>query len=145
VLALAQDAGRCQSLLDYEALERREPVLVVPRAVVRLAPIGSRTQFSSERRGPFLPGEVPLLGQPDRERKRLRLPRLGERGTFRVARQRRESIERPFEWRALRHAQGSLPTGRRRRRRVTTPARPIVLARGTGPCRRVARGRRARC
>ena len=55
-------------------------MLVVARAVVGLAAPGCGLQFLGEAGRPLFPGEVALLREFDRERKGLRLPRLGEDG-----------------------------------------------------------------
>jgi hypothetical protein len=78
-----------QALGRDKALESRQPMLVVMRAVVGLAAIGSGLEFAGERCGPLLPREMPLLGELDGQRKRLRLPRLGKHRPAFVARQRR--------------------------------------------------------
>src|SRR4029077_16646251 len=56
-----------------QALESRQPMVVVMRAIV-----GRAFEFLGERGGPFAPGEVPLLGEPDCKRECLRLPGLGK-------------------------------------------------------------------
>jgi len=65
-------------------------VFVVARAVVRFSTLRSSLQFFSEAGSPFLPGEMPLLGQLDRERESLRLPWLGEDWPAFVTRQTRK-------------------------------------------------------
>ena len=74
-----------QSLLCDEALERREPVFVIARAVVRLAAIHRGFEFVGERSRPLLPREMALCGKPDGEREGLSLPGLGKDGTALVA------------------------------------------------------------
>ena len=46
-------------------------MLVVMRAVVRLAAIGGGFEFFGERSGPLFPREMPLLGEFYGERERL--------------------------------------------------------------------------
>ena len=58
-----------QSFCGCEALEGGKPMIVVPRAVVGLTAIASSFELRGQRGGPFLPGEVALLGKPDCERK----------------------------------------------------------------------------
>ena len=53
-------------------------MFVVTRAVVGLAAIGGGLEFIGECCRPFLPGEMPLLGELDGERECLGLPGLGE-------------------------------------------------------------------
>jgi hypothetical protein len=65
-------------------------VLIVARAVVRLSASGSGLQLLGETGRPLFPGEMPLLGELDREREGLRLPRLGEDGSAIVTRQTRK-------------------------------------------------------
>src|SRR5579863_9988633 len=47
-----------QALGQDQALQRRQPMLVVARAVVGLASIGSLPELASQRGGPLFPGEV---------------------------------------------------------------------------------------
>ena len=56
-------------------------------AVVSFVPFGGRREFRGQRLGPFLPGEMPLGGETDRERECLRLPRFCKHGTLLVTRQ----------------------------------------------------------
>src|ERR1700722_20418295 len=69
-----------QALGGDEALQRREPMLVVMRAIVRLAAIGGCLEFVCERGGPLFPSEMPSLGKFHSERERLRLPGLAKDG-----------------------------------------------------------------
>src|SRR5713101_2135511 len=69
-----------------QALESRQPMVIVSRAVVRLTATGGGLEFIGERGRPFLPGEIPLLRELDRERESLGLPRLGKHRPLRVAR-----------------------------------------------------------
>jgi len=57
-------------------------VFVVARTVVRVTAIGGGLEFVRQRGRPLFPGEMPLLGEFDRQRERLRLPRLGK---YRIA------------------------------------------------------------
>jgi hypothetical protein len=65
-------------------------MLIVMRAIVRLAAVGCDLQLVGEGGGPLLPREVALLGQLDGEGERLGLPGLGKHGATRVARQARQ-------------------------------------------------------
>src|SRR6202165_2126191 len=81
---------------------------------------------------------MPLLGELDRERKCLRLPRLGEHWAAGVAREARrcaESIARPG---GVRLAQGSRPTYRYRRHLVARPGRPTIPERRSAPSKSAA-------
>src|SRR5262245_36786714 len=49
---------------------------IVTRAVIRLASIRRRLDFGGESLRPFFPREITLFGKFDRERERLRFPRL---------------------------------------------------------------------
>src|SRR6185436_15635151 len=81
VLALQELVGARQTLLRDEALERREPVLVVAGAVVGLTARRRGLELCGERVGPLVPGETPLGRQAYGERERLCLPGLGEFAT----------------------------------------------------------------
>ena len=56
-------------------------------AVVGLVPFHGRREFRGQRVRPFLPGEMPLGREADRERECLRLPGFCEHGTLLVTRQ----------------------------------------------------------
>ena len=56
----------------------RQPMFVVASAVVGFATIGRGLEFVRQRGCPLFPREMPLLGEFDRQRERLRLPRLGK-------------------------------------------------------------------
>src|SRR5688572_23735066 len=84
-----------QAFGRHQALESRQPVLIVARAVVWFPAPGSGLQFLGESGSPFLPGEVSLLGELDRQRKCLRLPGLGEDWLALVTRQPRK-VEYPL-------------------------------------------------
>src|SRR6187200_2417151 len=96
-----------QPLGSHQTLERRQPMFVVARAVVRFSTLRSSLQFFSEAGSPFLPGEMPLLGQLDRECEGLRLPRLGEHGPAVVTRQTRKVRQLRGAGERLKLAQGS--------------------------------------
>ena len=68
-------------------------MMVIARAVAGFTAIGRRFQFFSERSRPFLPREMTLLGELDRERKGLGLPWLGEHWAARIARQARQLLQ----------------------------------------------------
>src|SRR4029077_12426247 len=63
---LARDErGRIgQSFCRHQALESREPMIVVARAVVGLTAIGCGFELAGQRGGPFFPGEMTLFGKP---------------------------------------------------------------------------------
>ena len=82
-----------QTLGGDQALERGQPVFVVARTVVGFTAIGGGLEFVRQRGGPLFPGEMPLLGELDRERERLRLPRLGKHRPAFVAGQTRQRRE----------------------------------------------------
>ena len=46
-----------------EALKSSEPVVVIMGAIVGFAAIGGGFEFAGEGGGPFLPGEIALLGE----------------------------------------------------------------------------------
>src|SRR5258708_3104445 len=61
-----------------QSLQRRQPIFVVARTVVGLSAIGGRLEFFGKRGGPFLPGEIALLGEFHCEGKCLCLPWFGK-------------------------------------------------------------------
>jgi hypothetical protein len=61
-------------------------MVIIMRAVIGLTAVGRSPEFIGERTGPFLPSKIALLGEFNRERKCLSLPRLGEDRTEFVAR-----------------------------------------------------------
>src|SRR5687768_11616814 len=67
-----------QTLGRHQALESRQPVFIVARAVVWFPAPGSGLQFLGETGSPLFPGEISLFGEFHREREGLRLPRLSE-------------------------------------------------------------------
>ena len=77
-----------QSLRCDEPFERREPVFIVSRAVVRLPSIHRGFEFVCERSCPLFPCEVALCGKPHGEREGLGLPGFGKDGTPFVVRKR---------------------------------------------------------
>src|SRR3954471_23253517 len=64
-----------QALLGREPLDRREPVAVIGRAVIRVARALRALDLLGKRRGPLRPGEQPAGVEGDRDRESLRLPR----------------------------------------------------------------------
>src|SRR5713101_8537832 len=80
-----------QTFCGEETLQGREPVVVIMRAIVAFAAVGGGFEFCGEGSGPFLPGEMPLLGEFHGKSKGLGLPRLGENRTAGVARKLRQS------------------------------------------------------
>ena len=77
-----------ESLASDQMFQRRQPMLVVARAVVRFAPIGGGLEFLGQRSRPLFPGEMALRGKPYCQRKGLGLPGLREDRTALIARQR---------------------------------------------------------
>jgi len=111
-----------QGLCGYKAFERREPVFVVARAIIRFATIRGGPQFLSERSRPFLPREVTLCGERYSQRESLRLPRLGKDGaTVFIPGQAGQGTR-------VRRAQDRSPTYRGKRCRAGTRRLPRVLA-----------------
>jgi len=51
-----------QRLLDDQRLEGCKPVIVVVRAIVRLAEVGHTAELASEGHGPLVLGKVAMLG-----------------------------------------------------------------------------------
>src|SRR5689334_10449688 len=102
-------------------------MLVVVRTVVRLGGF----QFFGQGSGPFLPGEIALLGETNGHRERLSLPGLGKDRTTGVARESGKGGE-------IRLAQDSRPISLHKRNRAERPDRPITRARRNGRSRRAA-------
>ena len=75
------------------SFERRKPVFIIMRAIVGLAPIGSRFQFFGERCGPLFPSEMTQHGELDGKRERLRLPRFSKDRSTLVAGKLRQHSE----------------------------------------------------
>ena len=86
-------------------------MLVIMRPVVRFTALDGGLEFIRQRSGPFLPGEISLLGKLDGERKRLCLPRLGKRWPVRVVGQARQLCQVPGLLSDVTLTQGSRPTG----------------------------------
>lgn len=84
----ASKKGRriAQARLSHEPLQGSQPVMIIARAVIGLAPARSGLDFISESGRPLFPGEMSLFGKFDCERKGLGLPRLGEHRPTLVAR-----------------------------------------------------------
>ena len=68
-------------------------MVIVMRAVVGLTAIAAALSSSASAAGPFLPSEMPLLGEFHGERKRLSLPRLGKHRPAVVARESRQRLQ----------------------------------------------------
>src|SRR5260370_32166911 len=117
-------------------------MLVVTRTVVGLAAACGGLEFIGERSRPFLPREVPLLGELDGERERVSLPGLGKRGSALVARQARQRREAFGLRNGIRPAQGSHPTWRDKQNRAAQPVLPTAHARRSAPSIHVAVSRR---
>jgi hypothetical protein len=68
-------------------------MVIVARAVVGLTATGSGSKLIGELCRPFLPSEVPLLGELYRECERLGLPGLGKHRLALASRQPRHCLE----------------------------------------------------
>src|SRR5262249_41916564 len=117
-----------------QAFERGQPIVVVVRSIVDVAPCCRRSDFVGQRRGPLFPGEVTLLGKFHRHRKRLRLPWFRKDWTVFVARQRRQRVETFGDLlfvpsAAITRVQGSPPTNQRKSRRASTGRHPTARVR----------------
>jgi hypothetical protein len=66
LLALVHGFAIGQALFGHQSFQGREPEFVIAATVIRLAAVVGGLQFIGERGGPFS-GEMPLLGQLDRE------------------------------------------------------------------------------
>ena len=113
--------GSRQVLFRHKPLQRRQPVAIIMRAIVGFAPVRRGLEFTGQRLRPFLPCEMALLGEPDRERECLRLPWLGE---YRPPSSRGSAAMQTLGSIRIRRAQDSRPTYRCKRNRAGTPARP---------------------
>src|SRR5258708_16504730 len=120
--------GIRERLRRDEAFERRQPMLVVTRAVVWRATIRRRLEFIGQRSRPLLPREVALFGKPDGEREGLGLPGLGKNGSAFVLRKRRQVSESLGIGLQIRRAQGSYPTCRCKPNRHLSRHPPKALA-----------------
>src|SRR5260370_14392366 len=101
-------------------------MLVVTRTVVGLAAVCGRLELIGERSRPFLPREMPLLGELDGECERLGLPGLGKHGPALVARQTRQRREVFGLRNGIKPAQGSHPTWRDIQNRAAQPVLPTT-------------------
>src|ERR1700682_3535658 len=99
-------------------------MLVIMIAIVRLASIFRGLQFGGQRPRPFLPGEVALLRELDREGEGLRLPGLGKNRTAFIAGKMRQIGKTLVAGITIACAQGSRPTSRGRQNRGETPVLP---------------------
>ena len=68
-LARIQGCSIGQAFFQHQALESRQPMVVIARPIVRLTSIGRCLQFTGKGGGPFIPSEVSKFGQFDGERK----------------------------------------------------------------------------
>src|ERR1700738_1421695 len=119
-------------------------MIIVTRTVVGFPATRGDLELVGEGSRPFLPCEIPLLGELHRERKRLGLPRLGKHRLALVSRQPRQRLEAlGFQYR-IRRTQGSRPTCRDTRHRATRLAPPTARARRTAPSTGVAASRRGK-
>ena len=62
-------------------------MIIIFGTVVSFIPFDSGGEFRGQGIGPFLPREMPLSGEADRERECLRLPRFCKYGALLVTRQ----------------------------------------------------------
>jgi hypothetical protein len=90
LLACFQGGAIGQALLRNQAFKRRQPMVIIMRAIVRLAALGRGPKFIAKRAGPFFPCEIPLLTQLYGKRERLCLPRLREHRPVLLARKARQ-------------------------------------------------------
>jgi len=65
LLASQHRAGVGQTLDRDQPFEGGQPVVIITGAVVGLATILCGFQLGGQRRGPFFPRKVTLLGKPD--------------------------------------------------------------------------------
>ena len=125
-----------------EVLESGEPVVVIMGAIVGFAAVGGGFEFGGEGGGPFLPGEMALLGKLYGEGEGLGLPRLGKDGTTVIAGKLRK-IGKDLELaNGIKLGQGSHPTYRDKRNLFAELARPRVRERQSARSRRAAAFRR---
>ena len=110
-LAFGECCAFRQSTFAHESLERREPMVVITRAVVRLA--ARRRLFDLVRQGarPLLPSKRTLAMKMHDKREGLRLPGLGERRFVAFVQQRLEALQSLV----FNRAQDNSPTGQCRR------------------------------
>ena len=92
-LAPPQLLARDEPFLGDELLERGQPVLVIPAAVVGLAALPGGRDLRGEPRGPLLPAEAAALVEGHGHAERLRLPRRAEDGALGVTRDRGQRVE----------------------------------------------------
>src|SRR6516165_10760534 len=117
-------------------------MFIVMRTVVGFPATRGGFELVGECSRPFLPCEMPLLGELHRERKRLGLPRLGKHPLSLVSRQPWQRLEAlGFQYR-IRRTQGNRPTSRYTRHPAMRLALPTVLVRRTAPSTDVAASRR---
>src|SRR5580693_1850294 len=111
-------------------------------AIVGLAAVGGGFEFGGEGGGPFLPGEVALLGEFHGHSEGLGLPGFGENRTSGIAGKLRQVGKnlRSANWFKL--GQGSHPTCRDRRNLFAEPARPKVREQQSARSRGAAAFRR---
>ena len=81
-----QLGGRAETFRLDEMLKGGKPVLIIAVSVVDFAARRGLSNFIRQRFRPFLPGEMPLIGQLHRESECLGLPGFGEEGAPIVAR-----------------------------------------------------------
>src|SRR5262245_2486995 len=101
-------------------------MVVVSGAVVRLTSADGGPELIGERGRPFLPGEMPLLGELDRERERLGLPGFSKHRAVSILRQawqRLDIVEVPYR---IRLAQGNRPTCLYRLHPAARPVHPTA-------------------
>jgi hypothetical protein len=93
-LACNQGCGIGQALGIDQMLESRKPMIIVMRTIVGFPATRGGVGLVGKRGCPFLPCEMPLLGELHRERERVGLLRLGKHRLALVSRQPRQRLER---------------------------------------------------
>src|SRR5262249_42556191 len=76
-----------QALGSDQMLESSKPMIIVMRAVIGFPAVRDGVELVGKRGCPFLPREMSLLGELDREREGLGLPRLGKHRLALILRQ----------------------------------------------------------
>src|SRR5258708_5913302 len=101
-----------QALVRDQVLESHKPMIIVTRTVVGFPASRGGFELVGEGSRPFLPCEIPLLGEFHRERERLGLPRLGKHRFALVSRQppqRLATLRLPYGNRPTRHTRTPHP------------------------------------
>src|SRR5260370_17239409 len=117
-------------------------MVVVVGAIVGFAAVGGGFEFGGECGGPFLPGEMALLGELHGESEGLGLPRLGEDGTTGIAGKLRQSGKTLGFANRVMLGQGSRPIDQGRRNPVVRLVGPTVRVRRSVRSKRAGASRR---